>query len=234
MNLQVSFDYVEPTLPPSLPNLKIIPFLPTDAVKKTEAASKFEYYKPTSYPIITEAYDPSLFGHVQELDVHSSVKLFDPTLNYPVSHDTFLTESDSFLPESHHTENYAEEDIKEKSNIRFNNKYINDKLTDPDFEGENGAITSNDKFTIQSDLKKFMQNSYATGFDKFGANYHTYSDSYDKFNMYPESVPGFNSKMDYNTDSPLFTFDENAKIGFSPPTKTEGEFLNILNLYFFN
>lgn len=30
---ELNYDYGEPTLPPSLPNLKIIPFLPTDAVK---------------------------------------------------------------------------------------------------------------------------------------------------------------------------------------------------------
>lgn len=36
----LNYDYSEPTLPPSLPNLKIIPFLPTDAVKPSEPFSR--------------------------------------------------------------------------------------------------------------------------------------------------------------------------------------------------
>lgn len=36
----INYDYSEPTLPPSLPNLKIIPFLPTDALDDSR-----EYYK---------------------------------------------------------------------------------------------------------------------------------------------------------------------------------------------
>ncbi|XP_055683393.1 uncharacterized protein LOC129790129 [Lutzomyia longipalpis] len=49
------YDYSEPTLPPSLPNLKIIPFLPADAVKndRKKVVPPFEYYAkhdPTLYP----------------------------------------------------------------------------------------------------------------------------------------------------------------------------------------
>uniref|UniRef100_A0A1B0DCZ8 Uncharacterized protein n=1 Tax=Phlebotomus papatasi TaxID=29031 RepID=A0A1B0DCZ8_PHLPP len=49
------YDYSEPTLPPSLPNLKIIPFLPADAVKnnRKKVVPAYEYYSkhdPTLYP----------------------------------------------------------------------------------------------------------------------------------------------------------------------------------------
>lgn len=48
LDVDVNYDYDEPTLPPSLPNLKIIPFLPTDAVKvvsKTDQNKlKYDYY----------------------------------------------------------------------------------------------------------------------------------------------------------------------------------------------
>ncbi|XP_065356541.1 mucin-2 [Calliphora vicina] len=48
----------EPTLPPSLPNLKIIPFLPTDAVKADHnQASSYEYYHHSSAPISRIDYD---------------------------------------------------------------------------------------------------------------------------------------------------------------------------------
>lgn len=40
LETDLSYDYSEPTLPPSLPNLKIIPFLPTDAVKPAETISR--------------------------------------------------------------------------------------------------------------------------------------------------------------------------------------------------
>lgn len=45
----IGYDYSDSTLPPSLPNLKIIPFLPTDAVKNVihkndEYKSNFNYY----------------------------------------------------------------------------------------------------------------------------------------------------------------------------------------------
>lgn len=53
LETDISYDYSEPTLPPSLPNLKIIPFLPTDAVKNIihkndEYKSNYNYYQSSS------------------------------------------------------------------------------------------------------------------------------------------------------------------------------------------
>lgn len=48
LEADINYDYSEPTLPPSLPNLRIIPFLPTDAVKKGEA-HKNDGYKSNNY-----------------------------------------------------------------------------------------------------------------------------------------------------------------------------------------
>lgn len=48
LETDLNYDYGEPTLPPSLPNLRIIPFLPTDAVKKGEA-QKNDAYKSNNY-----------------------------------------------------------------------------------------------------------------------------------------------------------------------------------------
>uniref|UniRef100_A0A1A9VA74 VWFC domain-containing protein n=1 Tax=Glossina austeni TaxID=7395 RepID=A0A1A9VA74_GLOAU len=45
-------DNTQPTLPPSLPNLKIIPFLPTDAVKGDHnKLANYDYYHPNPPPI---------------------------------------------------------------------------------------------------------------------------------------------------------------------------------------
>lgn len=64
----------EPTLPPSLPNLKIIPFLPTDAVKADRNKPLYDYYHSNAptvkidydqydegsiYPAITEPHFPN-------------------------------------------------------------------------------------------------------------------------------------------------------------------------------
>lgn len=48
-----NLDYNEPTLPPSLPNLKIIPFLPTDAVKYNRNPTDFYSESDSVYPSIT-------------------------------------------------------------------------------------------------------------------------------------------------------------------------------------
>lgn len=53
LETDLNYDYSEPTLPPSLPNLKIIPFLPADAVKNVIHKSdsykpNYNYYEPSS------------------------------------------------------------------------------------------------------------------------------------------------------------------------------------------
>lgn len=48
LEADINYDYNEKTLPPSLPNLRIIPFLPTDAVKKGET-HKNDGYKSNNY-----------------------------------------------------------------------------------------------------------------------------------------------------------------------------------------
>lgn len=61
LETDINYDYDEPTLPPSLPNLKIIPFLPTDAVKNDRNQFTYDYHKSiyqttVKYPILTENY----------------------------------------------------------------------------------------------------------------------------------------------------------------------------------
>lgn len=68
LETDLNYDYSEPTLPPSLPNLKIIPFLPTDAVKHVESfdlrkvnyiSSNNNYYLSHSNPYSGETSSPS-------------------------------------------------------------------------------------------------------------------------------------------------------------------------------
>lgn len=58
LETDLSYDYSEPTLPPSLPNLKIIPFLPTDAVKNIIHRNdgykpNYNYYESNSNPYVS-------------------------------------------------------------------------------------------------------------------------------------------------------------------------------------
>lgn len=59
----LNYDYGEPTLPPSLPNLNIIPFLPTDAVKTNRNHGSFGFVRTnsTSFPTLINqnSYDTS-------------------------------------------------------------------------------------------------------------------------------------------------------------------------------
>ncbi|XP_046389774.1 flocculation protein FLO11-like [Ischnura elegans] len=55
MDYEEAYDYGEPTLPPSLPNLRIIPFLAEDAVDKDK-------HKTTEAPIFFDGVPPSLFS----------------------------------------------------------------------------------------------------------------------------------------------------------------------------
>lgn len=60
LETDLSYDYSEPTLPPSLPNLKIIPFLPTDAVKNIIHRNdgykpNYNYYQPSTNPYVAGA-----------------------------------------------------------------------------------------------------------------------------------------------------------------------------------
>lgn len=61
---ELSYDYGEPTLPPSLPNLKIIPFLPTDAVKTNRNHLNYGFYNtipPADTPVASKFDDSYSF-----------------------------------------------------------------------------------------------------------------------------------------------------------------------------
>lgn len=81
LETDLNYDYSEPTLPPSLPNLKIIPFLPTDAVKPVEPFSrqKVNYYSSHSNPYSGGA-PPSIQSNAN----YSPFNVSPATDKYPV------------------------------------------------------------------------------------------------------------------------------------------------------
>lgn len=77
----LSYDYGEPTLPPSLPNLKIIPFLPTDAVKTNRNHLNYGYYN--TLPSISADTSPAIDDSSYSFPGESQPVLSIDQLNLP-------------------------------------------------------------------------------------------------------------------------------------------------------
>uniref|UniRef100_A0A182NEK4 VWFC domain-containing protein n=1 Tax=Anopheles dirus TaxID=7168 RepID=A0A182NEK4_9DIPT len=239
----VGMDYDEPTLPPSLPNLKIIPFLPADAVKKNDPPKPtnvvpptYTYFKnhPNNYPIVNDPYEaPTAYGMGNEHEIlHPGLTYktaakpmaeyeyaYDPAVNYPA-----LTES---------------YDIDAKNGY-YNTKVIRDKydtVDEMDYDYDTDAIHKYSEHPqkqdlFQNELKKFIPTKYDVPQEG------TYVPVYDKYGVgYPEKNVYYTNhkelayggakldKVQSSTENPLFRIDGTDMSGFSPPTKTEGGFV---------
>ncbi|EAL42050.2 AGAP009450-PA, partial [Anopheles gambiae str. PEST] len=86
----IGMDYDEPTLPPSLPNLKIIPFLPADAVKKNDPPKPNGYYNTK---VIRDKYDT-----VDEMDYDYDTDTIHKYAEHPAKQDLFQNELKKFIP----------------------------------------------------------------------------------------------------------------------------------------
>lgn len=97
----INYDYSEPTLPPSLPNLKIIPFLPTDAVKNlvhtNRVKSNYNYYQNNASPY-SDAADKK---------------------NEPVKYTTFSHPTTEYPKPLNNNNNYAMYNVKPTANDRI-------------------------------------------------------------------------------------------------------------------
>lgn len=116
------YDYNEPTLPSSLPNLKIIPFLPTDAVKKEPF--KFDQLKTSSFT--DKSPDIKLTATDFNINLNSRIQNEANThVDFTDVRHSFVTENPT--PDSHHLL------IAEHKNIPNNFggivKYVNTKYT---------------------------------------------------------------------------------------------------------
>uniref|UniRef100_A0A182J7A9 VWFC domain-containing protein n=1 Tax=Anopheles atroparvus TaxID=41427 RepID=A0A182J7A9_ANOAO len=238
----VGSDYDEPTLPPSLPNLKIIPFLPADAVKKSDplkpakvASPTYTYFKnhPNNYPIVNDPYEvPTAYGMGNEHEIlHPGLMYktaakpigeyeypYDPTINYPAL-----------------TENY-EIDAK---NGYYNTKVIRDKydtVDETDYDYDTDTIHKYSELPqkqdlFQNELKKFIptkydvpqEGSYVPVYDKYGVGYPEKNVYYTNHKELAYGGAKLD-KIQLSTDNP-FRIDATATSGFSPPTKTEGGFI---------
>lgn len=226
------YDYNEPTLPPSLPNLKIIPFLPADAVNNVN------YFKPnldsritSSYPAITEKYD--VYGSI----IRSDVLETDPTrLGYGSGYSNFNKDSQyniygsgladpplavneqssDLLSETYDTPMKSQDNTKQTANgnnhVRYNTKFIRDKYDTVDYD-----FNPNEKIDKFEGELKYIPHSYELNYNEYAkypgnAGYPGASFEHDKYYTYSD-------KYDVAPDT---TYIDKKPGFFSPPTKTEG------------
>ena len=234
------YDYNEPTLPPSLPNLKIIPFLPADAVNNVN------YFKPnlesritSTYPAITEKYD--VYGSI----IRSENLETDPTrLDYGGVYSNFnkdsqyniygsgladpplavKSQSSDQLADTYDTPLKAQDNIKQTTNgnnhVRYNTKFIRDKYDTVDYD-----FNPNEKIDKFEGELKYIPHSYEPNYNEYGkypggnAGYPGASFEHDKYYTYSD-------KYDVTPDS---TYVDKKPGFFSPPTKTEGKMTEAQN-----
>ncbi|XP_053664559.1 uncharacterized protein LOC128713722 [Anopheles marshallii] len=239
----IGLDYDEPTLPPSLPNLKIIPFLPADAVKKNEPPKPasivpptYTYFKnhPNNYPIVNDPYEtPTGYG------VSNEHEILHPGLTYKAPGKPMAEYEYSYDPAINYpalTESY---DVDAKNGY-YNTKVIRDKydtVDEMDYDYDTDTIHKYSEHPQKQDLfknelKKFIPTKYEVPQEG------TYVPVYDKYGVgYPEKNVYYTNhkelayggakldKIQPSTDNPLFRIDGTDMSGFSPPTKTEGGFV---------
>lgn len=237
LDSDLNYDYGDqPTLPPSLPNLKIIPFLPTDAVRKdnVNVHPKLEYYSTisTSYPILTENYENPYLTSDSLQNRNADFTAFE--VDESEAKDTFNHNNDhtDFNSYSIESTGYSNDaifgipitnakspdysqypSITEKSNVEQTiiSKYpAYSKYNDYDYEPYHS-----DKGL---DSNKYVPGTYEL-LDGHEYNVQSRNPSFDNFpTEYPERL--VHSKIEFTTVNALYGY--NGKNKFSPPSKTEG------------
>lgn len=251
LETDISYDYSEPTLPPSLPNLKIIPFLPTDAVKNIihkndEYKSNYNYYQPSSDS------STNTETHAHANTAYSPFNLKPTADKYPVYNGNIAEDRidyDSYKMPSENLENldyinvYAGgganliQPASFQLNVNSKLDYIPNQTKIP--------ITINKNLTVKPPLPPFEpeheydlynlppqpqpQFQSGNGYNEYSVNVHAQNEPFSSEHNY--NVPHFVTmppmkelphRPDANKDS-IFSYGNKNK--FIPPARTEGMFL---------
>lgn len=239
LDSDLNYDYGDqPTLPPSLPNLKIIPFLPTDAVRKDSVNVKpnYDYYpnNPTSYPVLTENYDNPFLSSDNLQNQNTEFTAFEVDESEANVKDTFNrnNENPDFNSYSIESTGYSNDPVFGLPNTNGKSDYdqypsITEKPSVdqaiiskyPDYS-KYSVNYDYDSFDPEKrvDANKYVPGSYEA-IDGHEYNIQGRNPSFDQFvTEYPERR--VYSKIEFSTSNPLFGFNGNNK--FSPPSETEG------------
>lgn len=204
------FDYIEPTLPPSLPNLKIIPFLPADAVKH-DRKTPYAFYgiNMTSYPSITTEDKESSHGQY-ELGV-KTVGYSNSYVKEQMSHD-IIRKGDEFK----YSTVTEPTDAIVVDKIEYKNDY--DYLLDGLNLQKNGYGDDYQKNNFDVDVNSYMSFKSTGPVYKKGSSNNVNRNRVESVGT--AEITNVNAEL--RTEAPKLELDLNR---FSPPKVTEGEFL---------
>lgn len=237
LETDISYDYSEPTLPPSLPNLKIIPFLPTDAVKNV--IHKSDGYKPNYQqrpPAYTNPSYDTPFNVKPNADKYPSYNIADDRIDY----DSYKVPAEN--PESLDYINIFAGGSNMVQPVSFQMN-VNSKL---DYSHPENAAPSkipptvNKNLTVKPPLPPFepehLYNLPPQPPIQVGNKYDEYSSiSNEPYSPgYNYNVPQFVTIPPINRPAPVkdTVFSYGSKNQFMPPEKTEGKLSirKVLNL----
>ncbi len=243
LDSDLNYDYGDqPTLPPSLPNLKIIPFLPTDAVRKDTVHPKLEYYSTisTSYPVLTENYENLYLTSDNSENQNADFTAFE--VDESGAKDSYNHHGDNtdFNSYSIKSTGYSNDEIfgipktNGQSSSDYNSQYpsITEKtIVEPTIVNKYPVYSVDydyDPFDVEKRLDKYVPGSYEV-LDSHEYNIQSRNPSFDKFaTEYPERH--VHSKIAFSTENPLYGYNGNNNNKFSPPSKTEGKLFALYSL----
>lgn len=238
LETDLNYDYGE--VPPSLPNLKIIPFLPTDAVKNI--IHKSDVYKPIYYQsnpnayVESPAYSPFNLKPTAEKYPAYNANIADDRIDYdsykiPVDHVDNLDYINVYAPNGGNMIQPASFQLNVNSKIDYSsdgqkivppklsaNKNLTVKPPLPPFEPEHEYDFYNLPPHPQLQIQPDNTNEY--GVDSPLSN-EPYSPEHNYNVPHFVTMPPLNKPLNNNS---VFSYSNKNK--FIPPAKTEGEQLN--------
>lgn len=235
----LNYDYGEPTLPPSLPNLNIIPFLPTDAVKTNRNHESFGFVhtnSTSSFPtsLSQHLFDPSYSIHSIPTYPKSSSNTDDLTKESKSSSDQNEYElfqvgaqmtgespdrvyhlpagEDGYHPHSYPSITEPNFDVNDNREALFPNfsKYGNNKYH------QYGPYASSEHRNNDYDSK-------ATSDSDADAAAYGIVTGYEPFESGEYSPDNHGLGVEFKTSNPLY--EDNRNNQFSPPSETEGKII---------
>lgn len=246
----VNYDYSEPTLPPSLPNLKIIPFLPTDAVKNS--ISKGSYKPNINY--YQHQPDQQQY-HVSYSDINSQNigGNYSPFSSKPKPQNLFVNKADDRVdydtyrppPSNQDSEDYisiysgTNNGLQPQSIQMTVNSHLGYESIDDKYNPAKVPSMPNKNLTVKPPLPPFepeyeyehynlppnvQLNPTNNNYNQFSSSAHGANSAFSSEHNYnvPHFVtmPSLEIKNDDHRDS---VFSYSAKNSFIPPAKTEGK-----------
>lgn len=243
----VNYDYSEPTLPPSLPNLKIIPFLPTDAVKNSISKSS---YQPNINYYQHQPDQQQYHGSYSDANSQNIGGNYSPFSSKPKPQNLFVNKADDRVdydtyrppPSNQDSEDYISifsgnnkpQSIQMTVNSHLGYEPIDNKYTPPKVPS-----IPNKNLTVKPPLPPFepeyeyelynlppnvQLNPTNNNYNQFSSSVHGVNSAFSSEHKYnvPHFVtmPPLEIKNDDHRDS---VFSYNAKNNFIPPAKTEGK-----------